>query len=198
MSLLARRDFLVADVDHLEAFLVEQRERIRDAAADLADICDRVPAGLAGVRRPLLSAAAGDATVPAGDDGDAPRSRADGDVADHDAADHDPADHDPADRDPAHHDAAERGVLIAPVDEGWPSGRSGATETDEATMAMPLPLPTEDANHRIDTVPTLDSVETSDTSDASDTGDATPSGRDAALSFDASDLRRLGETRGLD
>jgi DivIVA domain-containing protein len=208
MSLLARRDFLVADVDHLEAFLVEQRERIRDAAADLADICDRVPAGLAGVRRPLLSAAAGDATVPAGDDGDAPRSRADGDVADHDAADHDaadhdpadhdPADHDPADRDPAHHDAAERGVLIAPVDEGWPSGRSGATETDEATMAMPLPLPTEDANHRIDTVPTLDSVDTSDTSDASDTGDATPSGRDAALSFDASDLRRLGETRGLD
>lgn len=55
-SLKARRDFLESDVDHLEQFLVAQRSRVRDAAAELIEITDRVPAGLGDVRRPLLSA----------------------------------------------------------------------------------------------------------------------------------------------
>jgi len=55
-SLKARRDFLESDVDHLEQFLVAQRSRVRDAAAELIEITDRVPAGLGDSRRPLLSA----------------------------------------------------------------------------------------------------------------------------------------------
>ncbi len=55
-SLKARRDFLESDVDHLEQFLVAQRSRVRDAAAELIEITDRVPAGLGDARRPLLSA----------------------------------------------------------------------------------------------------------------------------------------------
>jgi cell division septum initiation protein DivIVA len=55
-SLKARRDFLESDVDHLEQFLVAQRARVRDAATELIEITDRVPAGLGEVRRPLLSA----------------------------------------------------------------------------------------------------------------------------------------------
>ncbi|MEM9517058.1 MAG: DivIVA domain-containing protein [Actinomycetota bacterium] len=56
-SLLARRDFLESDVNHLEQFLVEQRTRLRDAANELIAITDRVPGGLGDVRPPLLSAA---------------------------------------------------------------------------------------------------------------------------------------------
>lgn len=55
-SLLARRDFLVGDVDQLEQHIVTQRERLRDTAAALNEMIDRVPAGLGDVRRPLLSA----------------------------------------------------------------------------------------------------------------------------------------------
>ena len=64
-ALLARRDFLESDVDHLEQYLVAQRERITEVAAQLSDIVQRVPAGLADMRRPLLSAAA------EGEDGEA-------------------------------------------------------------------------------------------------------------------------------
>lgn len=57
-ALLARRDFLVADVDQLEQHMVVQRDRLRDAAASLHDLVDRVPGGLGDLRRPLLSASA--------------------------------------------------------------------------------------------------------------------------------------------
>ena len=71
-ALLARRDFLESDVDHLEQYLVAQRERIVEAVASLNDLVQRVPGGLADMRRPLLSAAAeptGDTdTVSAADD----------------------------------------------------------------------------------------------------------------------------------
>ena len=56
-ALNARRDFLESDVDHLEAFLIEQRERIRESATVLSEMVDRVPGGLGAVHRPLLSAA---------------------------------------------------------------------------------------------------------------------------------------------
>jgi DivIVA domain-containing protein len=57
-ALLARRDFLESDVDHLEQFIAAQRERITEAVSELTDIVQRVPNGLADMRRPLLSAAA--------------------------------------------------------------------------------------------------------------------------------------------
>jgi DivIVA domain-containing protein len=57
-ALLARRDFLLSDVDHLEHHLGAQRERIRDAAVSLQDLIERVPGGLGEMRRPLLSASA--------------------------------------------------------------------------------------------------------------------------------------------
>jgi DivIVA domain-containing protein len=62
-ALLARRDFLESDVDHLEQFLVDQRDRLRQAASSLLDMSERVPGGLGEVRRPLLSAS--DDTAPA-------------------------------------------------------------------------------------------------------------------------------------
>ncbi len=57
-SLLARRDFLLSDVDHLEQYLQAQRERLRDTAASLQEMIERVPAGFGDIRRPLLSASA--------------------------------------------------------------------------------------------------------------------------------------------
>lgn len=63
-ALLARREFLISDVDHLEQHLVTQRDRVRDAASALQDIVDRVPGGLGDLRRPLLSAS-GEPVAPA-------------------------------------------------------------------------------------------------------------------------------------
>lgn len=57
-ALLARRDFLVSDVDHLEMYIQAERDRLREAANHLFDLIDRVPGGLGETRRPLLSAAA--------------------------------------------------------------------------------------------------------------------------------------------
>ena len=56
-SLMARRDFLESDVDHMEQFLVAQRSRLRDAANEIVELTERVPSGLGESRRPLLSAA---------------------------------------------------------------------------------------------------------------------------------------------
>ena len=63
-ALLARRDFLLSDVDHLEQYLQTQRERLRDAAVQLQELVDRVPGGLGAMRRPLLSASAEPLTAP--------------------------------------------------------------------------------------------------------------------------------------
>ena len=57
-ALLARRDFLLSDVDHLEHHLDAQRERLRDASVALQELVERVPGGLGDLRRPLLSASA--------------------------------------------------------------------------------------------------------------------------------------------
>lgn len=57
-ALLARRDFLLSDVDHLEQYIVAQRERLRDAAVQIQELVERVPGGLGDMRRPLLSASA--------------------------------------------------------------------------------------------------------------------------------------------
>jgi DivIVA domain-containing protein len=55
-ALKARRDFLESDVEQLELFLAEQRNRLRDAAASIVDVVERVPGGLGAARAPLLSA----------------------------------------------------------------------------------------------------------------------------------------------
>jgi DivIVA domain-containing protein len=91
-ALLARRDFLESDVEHLDQFLVAQRERITEAAAQLSDMVQRIPGGLADMRRPLLSAAADEsagsagtsqtATTAASTEASADASPADEDVAD--------------------------------------------------------------------------------------------------------------------
>ncbi len=67
-ALLARRDFLESDVDHLEQYLIAQRERIVEAVGALNDIVHRIPDGLADMRRPLLSAAADPPLARAGAD----------------------------------------------------------------------------------------------------------------------------------
>ena len=55
-ALLARRDFLESDVDHLDQHLQAQRERITEVVAELTSITGRVANGLAPMRRPQLSA----------------------------------------------------------------------------------------------------------------------------------------------
>ena len=75
-ALLARRDFLLADVEQLEQYVQAQRERLRDAANSLFDLVDRVPAGLADMRRPLLSASGVDPAVAAAIEAVAPAESA--------------------------------------------------------------------------------------------------------------------------
>ena len=55
-SLKARREFLLGDVDQLEAFLIDQRERLRGAARQIEAMCERIPSGLGAVTAPVLSA----------------------------------------------------------------------------------------------------------------------------------------------
>ena len=55
-SLVARREFLIGDVDQLERFLIDQRDRLRGAARQIEALVDRVPEGLGSVRPPVLSA----------------------------------------------------------------------------------------------------------------------------------------------
>ncbi|CAN5750219.1 hypothetical protein BH24ACT5_BH24ACT5_15980 [soil metagenome] len=56
-ALLARRDFLESDVEALEAHIATQRERITEVVSQLEGLTNRVPNGLADLRRPQLSAA---------------------------------------------------------------------------------------------------------------------------------------------
>jgi DivIVA domain-containing protein len=79
-SLMARRDFLESDVDHMEQFLVAQRSRLRDAANEIMELTERVPSGLGESRRPLLSAAT-EGIVEA-----APAVAAGAEIADYDSA----------------------------------------------------------------------------------------------------------------
>jgi DivIVA domain-containing protein len=88
-ALVARRDFLESDVDQLEQFLVDQRDRLRQAASSLLDISERVPGGLGEMRRPLLSAS--DDPAPALD------SRSTGNAASDPASDPAPAPDGPPD-----------------------------------------------------------------------------------------------------
>ncbi len=70
-ALLARREFLLSDVEYLEQHIAAQRQRVKGAADSLLDIVERQPSGLAEARRPLLSASADPEPTPAGDRGPA-------------------------------------------------------------------------------------------------------------------------------
>jgi DivIVA domain-containing protein len=84
-ALKARRDFLESDVEQLELFLAEQRNRLRDAATSIVDVVERVPGGLGATRRPLLSAS--DDEAGADDIGFAPSREIDSATDDHGASD---------------------------------------------------------------------------------------------------------------
>ena len=83
-ALLARRDFLQSDVVHLEQHIEAQRERITEVVAELEQLTNRVPNGLAAMRRPQLSAS-DHADEPAATEPSAPTG--DGDVDDTDDVD---------------------------------------------------------------------------------------------------------------
>jgi DivIVA domain-containing protein len=59
-ALLARRDFLLADVDHLEGFVAEERSRIGAVAERLIALVGDSTTGLGEAHRPVVSAAGSD------------------------------------------------------------------------------------------------------------------------------------------
>ncbi len=61
-ALLARREFLLSDVDHLEQHVVTHRDRLREVAGALTAMVERGPGGLADLHRPLMSAVTDDDT----------------------------------------------------------------------------------------------------------------------------------------
>lgn len=166
-ALMARRDFLESDVEHLEQFLVAQRSRLRDAASALVDLTERIPGGLGDVRRPLLSAS-DDAAAGTSDpevDTDPYGVTAVGDSADADGGD-DAAtasnhDHDdPASEDtepmpaPSPRERGEPDFTDREADGGDARGASNVTtelaglvaETDEEAPEAPEPTPAGDAD----------------------------------------------------
>jgi uncharacterized membrane protein YqiK len=90
-ALVARREFLVGDVDQLERFLIDQRDRLRGAARQIEALCSRVPEGLGAVRPPALSAS--DDNEPGDPTQELFRPEA---IVDDANTDDDPDDHDPA------------------------------------------------------------------------------------------------------
>ena len=127
-SLKARRDFLESDVEQLELFLTEQRNRLREAATSIVDIVERVPGGLGAARPPLLSAS------------DDEPGHDDTGVA---AVEFEPAgDIDPAGNDDDAFDASDDDLLIvADIAESEVSADEALqaeVSADEPTQAMPV------------------------------------------------------------
>ncbi|WP_420450441.1 DivIVA domain-containing protein [Ilumatobacter sp.] len=126
-SLSARREFLEADVDSLEAHLSNERIRLREAATTLLDITERVPGGLGEVRRPVLSASETSARdVDPGDRAD-PSSTPDRDDSDDGVADVTVMGHDEPDVD-VHVRAEEASGSRDGEHGGWGGGGAGDSE----------------------------------------------------------------------
>jgi DivIVA domain-containing protein len=140
-ALLARRDFLLADVDHLEHHLGAQRERLRDAAVSLQDLIERVPGGLGEMRRPLLSAS--NETVLASSGASAETTTSAGDDAAGDAAD---ASHDERDD-----DAGSDQYAFDSLIDATPSQMSGTDsgDGDDTVAVMRLDLGPLDTDERL-------------------------------------------------
>ena len=151
-SLKARREFLVGDVDQLEQFLVDQRERLRGAARQIEALCERVPAGLGVVHPPVLSAS-DDEPTEALERHDRPADSSQGDghlFPIDDAADHaddgsvgdvidDGADDDGADDDGADDDGADGATGSADVTEAAAGDQQARPELlghDETPILM--------------------------------------------------------------
>ena len=125
-ALLARRDFLESDVDHLEQYLLAQRERVTEVAAQLSDIVQRVPAGLADMRRPLLSAASEAEGADA--DGGPDAGADDGTDAEAVPSEDGPADAGPSDgAEPAEDELAEITKVAGGGDGGSPDATPSST-----------------------------------------------------------------------
>ena len=134
-ALLARRDFLLADVDHLEHHIGAQRERLRDAAVSLQDLIERVPGGLGEMRRPLLSASA-ETLSSVQRPGEA--AAVVGDAADNGVADEEPAEESvAASAQPPAAPAPPLPPMIDPTPRDIASPPSGV---DDETVAMRLDL----------------------------------------------------------
>ncbi|HEY4333261.1 MAG TPA: DivIVA domain-containing protein, partial [Ilumatobacteraceae bacterium] len=137
-ALLARREFLLSDVDHLEQHLVMQRDRLREVAGALTDLSERVPGGLGDVRRPLISAVADESPraaaevdaspsidAGAGLDETEAMPRIDADTLQHT----DPA---PAEDAPMHVDSDSTPAAASMLDPIWSERSSGRTGTSAA------------------------------------------------------------------
>jgi DivIVA domain-containing protein len=128
-ALLARRDFLLADVDHLENHLSAQRERLRDAAVSLQDLVERVPGGLGEMRRPLLSASGDAASGPLSSSAIEPASSTETAAS------------------PTSNVGAEASEAVATPDVADTHADTGESADDpDATQAMRLDLDTADAD----------------------------------------------------
>jgi len=137
-ALGSRRNVLESDVDTLEGFMIEQRERIRESATMLAELVERVPGGLGSMRRPSLSPAPPLDEPAASDDDDdtQPYERTD-DMADRQDAD------DIADRqDAGELDEEERDVDdlddVDDIDDLDGSGTAGTSADPTPRGGLPL------------------------------------------------------------
>ncbi len=129
-ALKARRDFLESDVEQLELFLTEQRNRIREAATSLVDITDRIPGGLGESRGPLLSASDDESSTEVADEIEIVEPADDALLIVADVAgDETPGDETPGDETPG---GEAPDVTPASGNDPW-----GAT-SDDATQAMPV------------------------------------------------------------
>jgi DivIVA domain-containing protein len=129
-SLMARREFLHSDVEQLENFLLDQRERLRSAASTLVEVAEKVPGGLGYLRPPLLSASNDDADESNG----LPDSIHLADLADRDSTASDSKASDSTDRDSTDRDstASESTADEPTADESF------VTDHDEATEGLPV------------------------------------------------------------
>lgn len=138
-ALLARRDFLESDVDHLEQHVQAQRERIVEVVAQLNDLVQRVPAGLADLRRPLLSAAENDDVT-----GDSSDERTDDTTSDSRNEGEEGAtagDDEPGERRADHDDELTEITKVA-------EGGAGRDNGDDSTPAAPLRLDVDEQAER--------------------------------------------------
>jgi DivIVA domain-containing protein len=119
-SLMARREFLHSDVEQLENFLLDQRERLRSAASTLVEVAEKVPGGLGYLRPPLLSASNDDSDESNG----LPDSVHLADLADRDSTASEPTASEPTASDSTAGDST--------------AGESSVTDHDEATEGLPV------------------------------------------------------------
>ena len=184
--LKARREFLLGDVDQLEAFLVDQRDRLRTAAHEIESLAERVPGGLGTLSPPPMSAS--DDEPVADDEPEAP------DAAD-DAAD-DAETTEPVAERPGADEAAADEVAAAGDDEALDAEPESddAPGTDEPTHA-PFPGFVSDHDDEAEVVlppetqmPFADASKLAEALGASDVLDDAPATDDGGGVFDTSEL----------